>query len=213
MVEMVVFILLCVLWVYDNEVKIIEYNLVKLCEQLKLLGLENLMLKLWVFICLQVWNFSLLKIVELIQVDMVQVGVKVVIVLVEGCFQEVWLMDMSYDLMLFGWVMDSNDLDSFFCFLLSCVVIYLQINFVYWCDLKFDSVLCKVFFLQQLVVCIEVYDEAQSILAQELFILLLVLLLCLQVYWYDIKGLVFSLFGNVFFVGVYCEKQDEVKKL
>lgn len=106
--------LLWVLWVYDNDVKIIEYNLQEVCVCLKVLGLENLIFKLWVFISLQVWNFSLLKMVEFIQVDMVQIGVKVIIVLVEGCFQEVCLMDMSYDLMFFGWVMDSNDLDSFF---------------------------------------------------------------------------------------------------
>lgn len=125
MVEIVVFILLRVLWVYDNDVKIMEYNLEKLCEQLKVLGIENFMLYFWVLISFQVWNLSLLKMVEFIQVDMVQVGVKVVIVLVEGCFQEVCLMDMNYDLILFGWVMDSNDLDSFFRLLLSCVVINL----------------------------------------------------------------------------------------
>lgn len=144
---------------------------------------------------------------------MAQVGVKVVIVSVEGRFQEARLMDMSYDLTLFGWATDSNDSDSFFRSLLSCAVIYSQINFVYWCDSKFDSVLRKAFFSQQLAARIEVYDEAQSILAQELFILSLASLLRLQVYRYDIKGLVFSSFGNVFFVGVYREKQDEVKKL
>lgn len=57
---------------------------------------------------------------ELIQADMAQVGVKVVIVPVEGRFQEARLMDMSHDLTLSGWATDSNDPDSFFRPLLSC---------------------------------------------------------------------------------------------
>ncbi len=63
---------------------------------------------------------------------------------------------------------------------------------------------------QQLAARIEAYDEAQSILAQELPILPLASSLRLQAYRYDIKGLVLSPFGNAF-AGVYREKQDEVK--
>ncbi|MDI4740073.1 hypothetical protein MJN54_29140, partial [Salmonella enterica subsp. enterica serovar Kentucky] len=39
---------------------------------------------------------------------------KVVIVPVEGRFQEARLMDMNHDLTLSGWATDSNDPDSFF---------------------------------------------------------------------------------------------------
>ncbi len=65
-----------------------------------------------------------LKTAELIQADMAQVGVKVVIVPVEGRFQEARLMDMSHDLTLSGWATDSNDPDSFFRPLLSCAAIH-----------------------------------------------------------------------------------------
>ena len=87
-------------WAYDNEAKITEYNPAKSREQLKSLGLENLTLKLWVPTRSQAWNPSPLKTAELIQADMAQVGVKVVIVPVEGRFQEARLMDMSHDLTL-----------------------------------------------------------------------------------------------------------------
>lgn len=96
-------------WAYDNEAKITEYNPAKSREQLKALGLENLTLKLWVPTRSQAWNPSPLKTAELIQADMAQVGVKVVIVPVEGRFQEARLMDMSHDLTLSGWATDSND--------------------------------------------------------------------------------------------------------
>lgn len=199
-------------WAYDNEAKITEYNPAKSREQLKLLGLENLTLKLWVPTRSQAWNPSPLKTAELIQADMAQVGVKVVIVPVEGRFQEARLMDMSHDLTLSGWATDSNDPDSFFRPLLSCAAIHSQTNLAHWCDPKFDSVLRKTLSSQQLAARIEAYDEAQSILAQELPILPLASSLRLQAYRYDIKGLVLSPFGNASFAGVYREKQDEVKK-
>lgn len=99
---------------------------------------------------------------------MAQVGVKVVIVPVEGRFQEARLMDMSHDLTLSGWATDSNDPDGFFRPLLSCAAIHSQTNLAHWCDPKFDSVLRKALSSQQLAARIEAYDEAQSILAQEL---------------------------------------------
>lgn len=61
----------------------------------------------------QAWNPSPLKTAELIQADMAQIGVKVIIMPVEGRFQEARLMDMNHDLTLSGWATDSDDPDSF----------------------------------------------------------------------------------------------------
>ncbi|PLM50017.1 peptide ABC transporter substrate-binding protein SapA, partial [Klebsiella michiganensis] len=96
-------------WAYDNDARITEYNPTEARARLKALGLENLTLKLWVPTSSQAWNPSPLKTAELIQADMAQIGVKVIIVPVEGRFQEARLMDMSHDLTLSGWATDSND--------------------------------------------------------------------------------------------------------
>ncbi len=133
---------------------------------------------------------------------MAQVGVKVVIVPVEGRFQEARLMDMNHDLTLSGWATDSNDPDSFFRPLLSCAAINSQTNFAHWCNPEFDSVLRKALSSQQLASRIEAYEEAQNILEKELPILPLASSLRLQAYRYDIKGLVLSPFGNASFAGV-----------
>lgn len=199
-------------WAYDNEAKITEYNPAKAREQLKALGLENMTLHLWVPTTSQAWNPSPLKTAELIQADMAQVGVKVIIVPVEGRFQEARLMDMNHDLTLTGWATDSNDPDSFFRPLLSCAAIGSQTNFAHWCNREFDTVLQKALASQQLASRIDAYDEAQQILAKELPVLPLASSLRLQAYRYDIKGLVLSPFGNASFAGVSREKQEEVKK-
>jgi len=199
-------------WAYDSEAKVTEYDPEKARTRLKELGLENLTLHLWVPTTSQAWNPSPLKTAELIQADMAQIGVKVVIVPVEGRFQEARLMDMNHDLTLSGWATDSNDPDSFFRPLLSCAAIDSQTNFAHWCNRDFDSVLQKALASQQLASRIEAYDEAQKMLAQELPVLPLASSLRLQAYRYDIKGLVLSPFGSASFAGVTREKEEEVKK-
>lgn len=198
-------------WAYDNEAKITEYDPDQARERLKALGLENLTLQLWVPTSSQPWNPSPLKTAELIQADMAQVGVKVVIVPVEGRFQEARLMDMNHDLTLTGWATDSNDPDSFFRPLLSCAAINSQTNFAHWCDHEFDDVLQKALASQQLAARIDDYDEAQQILARELPVLPLASSLRLQAYRYDIKGLVLSPFGSASFAGVSRDKQEVSK--
>ncbi|MFE4110255.1 ABC transporter substrate-binding protein SapA [Kosakonia sp. YIM B13611] len=195
-------------WAYDNEAKITEYDPTQARERLKALGLENLTLQLWVPTSSQAWNPSPLKTAELIQADMAQVGVKVVIVPVEGRFQEARLMDMNHDLTLAGWATDSNDPDSFFRPMLSCAAINSQTNFAHWCNREFDEVLQKALASQQLAARIDDYDEAQQILARELPVLPLASSLRLQAYRYDIKGLVLSPFGSASFAGVSREKQE-----
>ncbi|MFP2504882.1 ABC transporter substrate-binding protein SapA [Buttiauxella gaviniae] len=198
-------------WAYDSDSKITEYNPQKARQQLKALGLNNLEMRLWVPTSSQAWNPSPLKTAELIQADMAQIGVKVIIVPVEGRFQEARLMDMNHDLTLAGWATDSNDPDSFFRPMLSCAAIRSQTNYARWCDPKFDGVLQKALSSQQLASRIEAYREAQDILAEQLPVLPLASSLRLQAYRYDIKGLVLSPFGNASFAGVSRENV-EVKK-
>ncbi|WP_172728556.1 ABC transporter substrate-binding protein SapA [Kluyvera cryocrescens] len=199
-------------WAYDNEAKITEYNPQEGRRRLQALGIDKLTLHLWVPTSSQAWNPSPLKTAELIQADMAQIGVKVVIVPVEGRFQEARLMDMNHDLTLSGWATDSNDPDSFFRPLLSCAAITSQTNLAHWCNREFDSVLRKALDSQQLASRIDAYDEAQQILARELPILPLASSLRLQAYRYDVKGLVLSPFGNASFAGVSREKEEKVQK-
>lgn len=199
-------------WAYDNDAKITEYNPREARARLKATGLEKLTLKLWVPTSSQAWNPSPLKTAELIQADMAQIGVKVIIVPVEGRFREARLMDMSHDLTLSGWATDSNDPDSFFRPLLSCAAIASQTNFAHWCNREFDDVLQKALLSQQLSSRMDAYKEAQRILARELPVLPLASSLRLQAYRYDMKGLVLSPFGNASFAGVSRENTEEVKK-
>lgn len=198
-------------WAYNNDAKVTEYNPAKARKQLQALGVDKLELRLWVPTTSQAWNPSPLKTAELIQADMAQIGVKVIIVPIEGRFQEARLMDMNHDLTLVGWATDSNDPDSFFRPMLSCAAIASQTNYARWCNPQFDNVLQRALSSQQLSARIEAYNQAQNILSAELPVLPLASSLRLQAYRYDMKGLVLSPFGNASFAGVSRE-HDEVKK-
>jgi cationic peptide transport system substrate-binding protein len=118
-------------WAYDSNAKVTEFDPDKARKILKDLGQEKLTLHLWVPTASQSYNPSPLKTAELLQADLGQVGIKVVIVPVEGRFQEARLMEMNHDLTLVGWATDSNDPDSFFRPMLSCAAIRSQTNYAH----------------------------------------------------------------------------------
>ncbi|KAB8313639.1 peptide ABC transporter substrate-binding protein SapA [Erwinia endophytica] len=196
-------------WAYNNDAQVTEYNPQKSREELKTLGVKDLHLSLWVPSSSQSWNPSPLKMAELLQADLAQVGVKVTIVPVEGRTQEARLIKMNHDLTLTGWATDSNDPDSFFRPLLSCAAIHSQTNYAHWCNPDFDDILHKALLSQQLASRIDYYARAQAILASSLPVLPLAYSLRLQAYRYDIHGLILSPFGNASFAGVYRDNGED----
>ncbi|KPD02423.1 ABC transporter substrate-binding protein SapA [Moellerella wisconsensis] len=198
-------------WAYDNQAQVTDYNPQRAKQILTELGLNSLKLDLWVPVSSQSFNPSPLKMAELIQADLAQVGITMNIRPVEGRFLENQLMDRAHDMTLAGWSTDSNDPDSFFRPLLSCAAINSQTNLSHWCDPVFDEILHKALLTQQLAARIDYYHQAQAILAQDLPILPLAYSLRLQAYRYDMKGLVISAFGNASFAGAYRDLGDETE--
>lgn len=199
-------------WAYDNSTKITEYNPDKARKMLGDAGVTSLDLALWVPVASQSYNPSPLKMAELLQADLAQVGITLTIVPIEGRFPKNRMTEMNHDLMLTGWSTDSNDPDSFFSPLLSCAAIRSQTNYAQWCDPDFDNLLQDALLSQYLSQRIDNYQQAQAILEQQLPVLPLASSLRLQAYRYDIKGLVLSPFGNASFAGVYRQATEEVKK-
>ncbi|AYA40010.1 peptide ABC transporter substrate-binding protein SapA [Xenorhabdus nematophila] len=193
-------------WAYDNRAEITEYNPEKSRKILNELGLNGLELTLWVPTSSQSYNPSPLKMAQLIQADLAQVGIKMSIRPVEGRFQERKLMDKTHDMTLAGWSTNSNDPDSFFRPLLSCAAIASQTNLSRWCNSAFDDAIHQALLNQQLASRIKNYHVAQEILAQQLPVLPLAYSMRLQISRYNIKGLVLSPFGNSSFAGVYREQ-------
>lgn len=196
-------------WAYQPQKQILEYAPDKARQALKDLHIEHLELKMKVSTSSQPWNPSQMKTAELIQADLARIGVKVVLLPVEGRFQESQLMSMDHDMTLAGWGSDSNDPDSFLRPMLSCAGIASGTNYSHWCDPDFDDTLHLALLSQRLLGRIDFYRQAQQRLAQQLPILPLASSSRIQAYRYDIKGLMLSPFGDNSFAGVYREIQPE----
>ncbi|OTA15868.1 heme-binding protein A [Xenorhabdus vietnamensis] len=203
-------------WAYDQSIKITEYDSEKSRKMLSELGLRELKLTLWVPTTSQAYNPRPLKMAELIQADLAQVGIKISIHPVEGRFQENLQKNKNYDMVLAGWSADSNDPDSFFRRLLSCAAIASKTNLSHWCNSAFDDALRQALLNQEIVSRKENYFFAQKIIAQQLPLLPLAYSMHLQSFRNNIKGLVFSPFGVDAFDKVYRAQEaavpDENKK-
>lgn len=189
-------------WAYDSSAKVTPYDPQLAQQQLKALGIKNLQLQLWVPVGSFPWNPSPLKTAVLIKADLARIGVEVVIVPVEGRFQQQQPVNNNYDLALTGWASDSNDPDSFLRPLLSCAAIGSGNNYAHWCNPQFDTTLQQGLQSQQLSSRIDAYITAQRMLNSDLPVLPLASSLRIVAYRADIHGLVFSPFGNGSFAGV-----------
>ncbi|MGP1928688.1 MAG: ABC transporter substrate-binding protein SapA [Arsenophonus sp. NC-WZS1-MAG3] len=197
-------------WAYDNQIKVTDYNPEKAKEMLKELGLIDMKLDLLVPVISESYNPSPLKTAELIQADLAKVGIKMNILPIEGSLLKNKLSNQNYHMVLNGWSTDSNDPDSFFRPLLSCQAIDLHTNWSKWCNSYFDEILRKALVSQNILSRINYYHKAQSLLAKELPILPLAYSLYIQVYRYDIKGLVITAFGNSSFAEVYRDRSSKI---
>ncbi|MGL4859964.1 MAG: ABC transporter substrate-binding protein SapA, partial [Enterobacteriaceae bacterium] len=130
-------------WAHDIAAQVTEYNPDKARRLLKKAGAEHLQLTMWVPTASRVYNPSPLKMAELLQADLAQVGITVTIIPIEGRFQTEQLKSMQQDLTLTGWTSDSNDPDSFLRPLLSCAAIKSHTNYAQWCLPEFDQLLDK----------------------------------------------------------------------
>lgn len=189
-------------WAYDNNAEVTPYDPQQAKAELSALKIKNLTLQLWIPVGSFPWNPSPLKTATLIKADMARVGVNVVIVPVEGRFQQQLLMQNTHDLILTGWTTDSNDPNSFFRPLLSCAAAHAGNNYARWCNAEFDAALQQGLESQQIASRMNAYLKAQQILARDLPVLPLASSLHILAYRHDIQGLVLNPFGNASFASV-----------
>lgn len=105
-------------------------------------GLEQgFSLTIWAMPVQRLYNPNALKMAELIQADLAQIGVTATIVSYEWNTFRRRLSAGEHDSVLIGWTGDNADPDNFFRPLLSCAALESGSNRAQWCDPVFDSIL------------------------------------------------------------------------
>ncbi|MGL5187660.1 MAG: ABC transporter substrate-binding protein, partial [Plesiomonas shigelloides] len=158
----------------------------------------------------QSYNPSPLKMAELIQADMAKAGVKVSIIPIDTqSFERGMLQSGDYDMVLTGWVSDSDDPDSFLRPQLGCNAIDSGSNYARWCEPRFDAFLHAALTTDKLASRLLFYRNALQIMEEETPVIPIAHSLRLQGHRADLNGLVLSPFGSTSFSEVYRQEPEQ----
>jgi cationic peptide transport system substrate-binding protein len=131
-------------WAYDKNLNTQKYNPELAKKLLAEAGYpQGFKMDIWAMPVQRLYNPNALKMAELIQADLAQIGVTAKIVSYEWNTFRRKLRQGEHDSVLIGWSADNADPDNFLRPLLSCAAAISGSNRANWCDEKFDELLAQ----------------------------------------------------------------------
>lgn len=129
-------------WAFNPQIPLHEYNPQRARELLAEAGYGNgFNMNIWAMPVQRLYNPNALKMAELLQADLAQIGVNASIVSYEWNAFRRRLSQGEHDSVLIGWAADNADPDNFFRPLLSCAAADSGSNRALWCDPVFDRMI------------------------------------------------------------------------
>ena len=131
-------------WAYNDGLPAPLYSPAKARALLAEAGYPNgFTMDIWAMPVQRLYNPNALKMAELMQADLAQIGVKANIVSYEWNSFRQKLGNFEHDSVLIGWAADNPDPDNFFHPLLSCAARDSGSNRANWCDPAFDDIISQ----------------------------------------------------------------------
>ena len=131
-------------WAYNAGLPAPRYSPAKARALLAEAGYPNgFTMDIWAMPVQRLYNPNALKMAELMQADLAQIGVKANIVSYEWNSFRQKLGNFEHDSVLIGWAADNPDPDNFFRPLLSCAARNSGSNRANWCDPAFDEIISE----------------------------------------------------------------------
>lgn len=193
-------------WAFDPSIQITHFDPETGKKILKEKGIKKLKLTLSVSSIPHAFNPSPLKMAELIQADLSNIGIDVKILILDGISQYDDASLNTIDLDLVGWNSPNSDPDTFLRPVLSCAAIDAKTNYAAWCNADFERYLNNALLINNQEERKAYYHLAQQALAEELPILPLAYTRNVQVYNKSIQNIESITQGNFSF---YRLKRDE----
>ena len=188
-------------WAYNPYLKSYKYNLAYARQLITEAGYPNgFKMNILALKSSQVYNPDAVKMAELIQAELAQIGIEAKIIKYEWQLMEKKLQQGEYDSYLLGWVADNNDPDNFFRFQLSCNAINTGSNYTRWCNSEFDDLINQAVTETEYIERVTLYYRAQEIIQQELPLIPLAHSLRLHAYTSGLKGVETTAFGGINFI-------------
>ncbi|MFN6972289.1 MAG: ABC transporter substrate-binding protein [Rheinheimera sp.] len=131
-------------WAYDKNLNIQGYDPLLAKKLLAEAGYpQGFQMDIWAMPVQRLYNPNALKMAELIQADLAQIGVQAKIVSFEWNTFRRKLRSGEHDSVLIGWSADNADPDNFLRPLLSCAAAISGSNRANWCDETYDELIAK----------------------------------------------------------------------
>lgn len=198
-------------WAFDPTITTTHYFPEQSKRILKDKAIEDFNLTLRVSSVPQPFNPSPIKMAELIQADLAQVGINVQIIVHDGYARPSFYDTHPVDMELTGWTAPNADPDTFLRPVLSCAAVTARVNNAHWCNQNFESFINQAIQTSDINLRKVYYQDAQKLLAEELPILPLAYTKNMLVHDRSIGNTNSLTQGNFSFYQLYRHKTDSKK--
>jgi cationic peptide transport system substrate-binding protein len=190
-------------WAFQADVRSLSYNPIAAKKLLREQGIpEGFSMTVWAMPVQRAYNPNAIKMAELIQAYLQEVGIQVKIISYEWSTFRERLTDGLHDSVLIGWSADNGDPDNFYRPLLSCAAIDSGTNRAMWCSQEYDLLINQALKYTDISERTYFYGKANELLAEELPLIPIAHASRYQAHRKELNGLVINPYGGVRFGGV-----------
>jgi cationic peptide transport system substrate-binding protein len=190
-------------WAFQTDVKTLSYNPIAAKKLLRDNGIpEGFTMNIWAMPVERVYNPNAMKMAELIQAYLQEVGVQVNIISYEWATFRQRLNEGLHDSVLIGWSADNGDPDNFYRPLLSCAAISSGTNRAMWCSPEYDKLINQALEFVDISERVYFYGKANDLLAEQLPLIPIAHASRYQAHRKKLKRFVINPYGGVRFGGV-----------
>ena len=190
-------------WAYQNDADDTAYNPVLARSLLAEAGIEpGFSMTIWAMPVERAYNPNAIKMAELIQRYLREVGVEANIVTYDWKTFRRHLQEGLHDSVLIGWSADNGDPDNFYRPLLSCGAIPSGTNRAMWCNEDYDRLINEALKTEDLDKRRAIYHQVNRLMYERLPLVPIAHAYRYQAYRNEVKGMTINPFGGVRFGGV-----------
>lgn len=185
-------------WAYNPDLPQLQYDPVLAKQLLTEAGYPyGFSMDIWAMPVQRLYNPNALKMAEMMQADLAQIGIRATVVSYEWNSFRRKLGAYEHDSVLIGWSADNADPDNFFRPLLSCSAALTGSNRANWCDANFDNLISQALLTADQKQRRSYYLAAQQYLADQMPLLSIAHSQRFQAINNNIKGIKINPYGGI----------------
>ncbi len=189
-------------WAYNATLEPLRYDPARAKTLLAEAGYPaGFTMDIWAMPVQRLYNPNALKMAELMQADLAQIGVRAAVVSYEWNTFRRKLGNNEHDSVLIGWSADNADPDNFFRPLLSCSAAQTGTNRANWCDENFDRLITQALLTADQKQRRSYYMAAQQYLSEQMPLLSIAHSQRFQALNSQIKGVQINPYGGIALAG------------